>query len=309
MKYGLVLEEVHRVIRFNQKAWLKPYIYLNTELRKNSNNESDKVFFKLMNNSVFGKKMENVRNYRDIKLVGTIKRRSQLVSEPNYTSTKYFSEDLVATQMNKTSIKMNKPIYLVQSILDISKTLMYEFWYGYIKPKYDDKIKLCYTDTDNFVTEVKIEDLYVDISVDVEKWYDFSNYDKDDNRPLPIGMNKKVPSLFKDELGGKIMTEFCFIRAKTYVFAVDDGKKIKEKKKAKGTKMCVIKNELMLQDYKNSQFSDEVIRKSQLRFKSDRHDVYTEKIDKIALSSNYDKRIQIFDKITTYPYGTSVFKV
>ena len=105
------------------------------------------------------------------------------------------------------------------------------------------------------------------------------------------------------------MTEFCAIKAKTYVFAVDDGKKSKKNKKAKGTKKCVIKNELMLQDYKNSLFNDEVIRKSQLRFKSDCHDVYTEKINKIALSSNDDKRIQTFDKITTYPYGTNVFKV
>ena len=170
-------------------------------------------------------------------------------------------------------------------------------------------IKLYYTDTDSFVIEVKTEDLYTDISADVKKWYDTSNYDKDDNRPLPIGKNKKVSGLFKHELGGKIMTEFCAIRAKTYAFAVDDGKKNKENKKAKGAKKCVIKNELMLQDYKNSLFNDEVTRKSQLRFKSDHHNVYTEKINKIALSSNDDKRIQTFDKISTYPYGTSVFKV
>ena len=125
--------------------------------------------------------------------------------------------------MNKTNIKMNKPIYLGQSILDISKTLMYEFWYGYLKPKYNDKMKLCYTDADSFVIEVKAEDLYVDISNDIEKCYDTSNCDKNDNRPLPIGINKKIPDLFKNELGGKIMNEFCAIRAKTYAFTVDDG--------------------------------------------------------------------------------------
>ena len=103
--------------------------------------------------------------------------------------------------MNKTSIKMNKPIYLGQLILDLSKTLMHEFWYGYLKPKYGDKIKLCYTDTDSFVIEVKTEDLYSDISADVKKWYDTSNYGENDNRPLPIGINKKIPRLFKDELG------------------------------------------------------------------------------------------------------------
>ena len=151
MEYGLVLEEVYRLITFNRKAWLKTYIDLNTELRKK---ESDKDFFKLMNNSVFGKTMENVQNYRDIKLTRTNKRRIQLVSEPNHSSAKYFSEDLVAIEMNKTSIKMNKPIYIGQSILDISKTLMYEFWYGYLKPKYGDKVKM--------------EDINADISADVK---------------------------------------------------------------------------------------------------------------------------------------------
>ena len=168
--------------------------------------------------------MGNVRNHRDIKLRKTNKRRNHLVSEPNYNSTKCFSEDLAALEMNKTSIKMNKPIYLGQSILDISKTLMYESWYGYLKPKYGDKIKLCYIDTDSFVIEVKTKDLYTDISDDVKKWYDTSNYDKNHNRPLPIGMNKKIPNLFKNELREKIMTKFCAIRAKTYAFAVDDGK-------------------------------------------------------------------------------------
>ena len=157
--------------------------------------------------------------------------------------------------------------------------------------------------------EVKTEGIYADISADAKKWNDTSNRDKDENRPLPIGMNKIVPGLFKDELGGTIMTEFCAIRVKTYAFAVDDGKKIKENKKAKGTKKCIIKNELMLQDYKNFLFNDEVIQKSQLRFKSDCHDVYTEKVNKIALSSNDDKRIQKFDRITMHLYVTSLFEV
>ena len=170
---------------------------MNNELRKNANNESDKNFFKLMNNPVFGKTMENVRNYGDIKLARTNKRRKQLVSEPNYHSTKYFSEDLIAMEINKTNIKMNKTIYLAQSTLDISKTLMYEFWYDYLKPKYNNKIKLCYTDTDSFVIEVKTEDLYSDISADVKKWFDTSNYDENDNRPLQIGINKKYQVYLK----------------------------------------------------------------------------------------------------------------
>ena len=139
--------------------------------------------------------MGNVRKHRDIKLVRTDKKRNQLASEPNYHTTKYFSENLMAIEMKKTKVKMNKPIYLGMSILDISKTLMYEFWYDYIKPKYEDAAKLCYMDTDSFIIHIKTEDFYEDIANDVEKRFDTFNFD--DNRPLPVDMNKKVIGLFK----------------------------------------------------------------------------------------------------------------
>ena len=155
LNHGLKLSKVHSVIEFTQKDWLKKYIDMNTELRKHAENDFKKDFFKLMNNSVFGKKMENVRNHRDIKLLTTDKRRSILVSEPNYHSSKHISKDLMIMEMKKVEIKMNKPIYLGQAILDISKTLMYEFWYDYIKPKYGDKARLCYMDTDSFVMHIK----------------------------------------------------------------------------------------------------------------------------------------------------------
>ena len=121
--------------------------------------------------------------------------------------------------MKKTKVKMNKPVYLGMSILHISKTLMYEFWYDYIKPKYGDKAKLCYMDTDNFVIDILTEDFNKDIANDVERWFDTSNYDENrtGKRPLLICMNKKVFGLFKDELGGKIMTEFVGIRPKTHI--------------------------------------------------------------------------------------------
>ena len=114
---------------------------MNTKLRTEAKNDFKKDFFKLMNNAVFGKTLENVRRHRDIKLVTTDKRRNQLASEPNYHITKYFSENLMAIEMKKTKVKMNKPIYLGMSILDISKTLMYEFWCDCIKPKYRDRAK------------------------------------------------------------------------------------------------------------------------------------------------------------------------
>ena len=177
---------------------------MNTKLRTEAKNDFEKDFFKLMNNAGFGKTMENVRKHRDIKLVTTDKRRNKLASEPNYHTTKCFSENLVAIEMKKKKVKMNKLVYLGMSILDISKTLMYEFWYDYIKSKYQDKAKLCYMDTGSFVIHIKTEDFYEGIANDVEKWFDTSNYKENDERPTPIGKNKKVVSLFKEELGGKI---------------------------------------------------------------------------------------------------------
>ena len=260
LKHRLILKKVHHSIKFNQKAWLKPQIDMNTELRKQAKNDFEKDFFKLMNNSVFGKIMENVRKHRDIKLVTTDKRRNQLVSELNYHTTTWFSEKLLAIEMKKIKVKMNKLVYPALPILEISKTLMYEFWYDYMKPKYGDNVKLCYMDTDSFILHVKTEDFYKDIADDVEKRF---------NRP------KNVIGLMKDESGGKIMTEFAALRPKTYSHLMDDGR---NDKKAKGTKKCVIKRRLKFNDYKNCLLNNEILLKSQQRFKSERHDVYTEEI-------------------------------
>ena len=180
LKHGLVLRKVNRVIQFNKKDWLKPYIDMNTKLRKEAKNDSKRDFFKLINNSVFGKTMENIRKRRDIKLATTDEKRNKLVSEPNYHTTKCFSENLLAIEMKKTKVKMNKPIYLGMSISDISKTLMYKFWYDYFKPKYGDRVKLCYMDTNSFIIHTITEDFFEDISNNVEIWYNTSNYDEND---------------------------------------------------------------------------------------------------------------------------------
>ena len=201
---------------------------------------------------------------------------------------------------------MNKPVYLGMSILDISKTLMYEFWYDYIKPKYKDKAELCYTDTDSFVIHIKTEDFYRDIANDVQNWFDTSNYEEVDKRPLPVGKSEKIIGLFKDELAGKVIKEFVALRARTYACLVDDDS---ENKKAKEKKKCVIKRRLLFKNYTDRLYNDKIILQSQHRFKSDCHNVYTEQINKIPLSSNDDKRLQTFDGITTYPYGTNAFKV
>ena len=169
----------------------------------------------------------------------------------------------MAIEMKKTRVKMTKPLYLDMSILDISKILMYEFWYDYINPKYGDRAKLCYTDTDSFIIYIKTEDFFEDISNDVEKWFDTSNYDKNDKRPLPIGKNKKMPGLFIDELGGKLIIQAVAIRPKTYAYLTDDGS---EHKKAKGTKKCIIKRQIMFQNYKNCLLNNKNAYRSQQRF-------------------------------------------
>ena len=201
---------------------------------------------------------------------------------------------------------MSKPIYLGQAILDISKTLMYEFWCDYIKPKYGDMARLCYMDTGSFIIYIKTEDFYKDIASDVERLFDTSNYDEDDKRPLPIGKSKKEIGLFKEDLGGKIMTEFCAFRAKAYAYKLDDDT---EKKRAKGTKKCIVTKEIPFKNYMDSLFNNDVMAKSQQRFRSDHHRVYTEEVNKIALSSNDDKRLQKYDQVTTYLYGTPAIKV
>ena len=174
---------------------------------------------------------------------------------------------------------------------------MYGFWYDYIKPKYGNKFKLCYMDTDSFIMNIKTNDFYEDIANDVENRFDTSNYEV--NRHLPTGKNKKVIDLMKDELGGKIITEFVTLRPKTYSFLADNGK---EDRKAKGTKKCIIKKMIKFNDYKKCLLNDEVILKSQQRFISKKHNVYTENINKIALSNNDGKRIVSSNKISSYPY-------
>ena len=213
-----------------------------------------KDFVKLMNNDVFGKTMENVRKHRDIKLVTTDKKRNQLVSEPNYHTTKWFSENLLAIEMKKTKVKMNNPVYLGLSKLEISKTLMYEFWYDYVRPKYGGNVKLCYMDTESFVMHIKTEDFYKDIADNIPKRFDTSNYEV--NRPLSTGKNKKVIRLMKDELGGKIVTEFVALRPKIHSYLID---MVRGDKKAKGTKKRVIKRRLKFNDYKDYLLNNEII--------------------------------------------------
>ena len=190
--------------------------------------------------------MENVRKHRDIKLVTIERRRNYLVSELNYHTTKFFTESLLAIEMRKTQILLNRPVYLRLSILDLSKTVMYEFWYDYVKPKYGGNAKFCYMNRVSFIVYVKTNNIYKDFAEDVETRSDTSNFELDNS--LPKGKNKKVIGLMKDELRGQIMEGFVKLRAKIYSYLKDDNE---EDKKAQDTKKCVIKRKLKFEDYKN----------------------------------------------------------
>ena len=264
LKQCLKLKKVHWFIEFQQNKWMKAYIMLNTRLRKDAKNEFEKDFFKLMNNSVFGKTMENIRNHKDMKLVTSDKKYLKYVMKPNFKDGHPFSKHLFAVEMGKREITMNKPVYLGQAILDLSKTLMYEFHYDYMRPKYDSKVNLCYMETDSFVYEIVTEDFYRDIAKDVEKRFNTSGYSKDENRSLPIRENKKKIGLMKDELDGKIMTEFVALRGDMYAYRKID--KEVEEKRCKGTKKCVVSEGLTFENYKTCLFDGKTVYREQMLF-------------------------------------------
>ena len=247
LRLGLKLTNIHRRIKFKESPWLEKYISLNTKLRTEAKNEFEKDFFKLMNNSVFGKTMENIRNRVDIKLVNNKKQAEKLSAKPNFKHCNIFSEDLVAIHMKKTKLDFDKPVYLGMCILDLSKTLMYDFHYNYIKQKYGDKAKLLLTDTDSLMYEIQTEDFYKDINGDVKDRFDTSGYPPNHPSGIPSGFNKKVLGMFKDEVNGNVIEEFVGLRAKLYSYKMFEGE---ESKKCKGVKKSVVKKSITHEDYK-----------------------------------------------------------
>ena len=218
--------------------------------------------------------MENIRKHRNIGLVTTEEKYLRTIMKPNFKSGVLFGENLMGCEMGKIKVVMNKLVYLGKAILDLSKIVMYEF-HGL------EKLKLCYMDTDSLVYDIKTEDFYTDIAEDVEARFDTSGYSRTDFRPLPIGLNKKVIELMKDELGGKIITEFVALRPKFYSYKKLDGS---EDKKCKGIKKCVVKKTLTFEDYKTCLFSDSTEYRSQLMFRSAKYEVHTIKVNKVALN-------------------------
>ena len=300
LRLGMKLKKIHRGIKFIESAFLKPYIDKNTNLRAQAKNNFEKDFFKLMNNAVFGKTMENIRNRVNVKLVNTGEQFKKLAAKPNYDGRKILNGNLVSVHMKKTSLTMNKPVYLGMCILDLSKIVMFDFHYNYIKPKYGNKAKLLFTDTDSFLYEIQTEDFYKDISGDVKNRFDTSDYPEGHPSGIPTGINKKVLGMFKDEAAGKIIKEFVGLRAKLYSYKMEEGK---ENKRCKGIKKAVIKKSITHEDYKTClETGKEQLRKQNI-IRSYEHVVYTEEVNKIALSAADDKRYLLKDSFDTLAWG------
>ena len=298
---GLKVTHIYRGIKFVESEWMKPYINKNTNLRAKAKNNFEKDFYKLMNNSVFGKTMENIRNRVDVKLVNKKEKLRKLVAKPNLKSPpKIFSENLVSVHMKKTSLTMNKPVYLGMCILDLSKTIMYDFHYQYIKLKYGDKAKLLFSDTDSLMYEIQTEDFYKDISGDVKNKFDTSDYPENHPSGIPTGENKKVLGMMKDEAAGKIIKEFVGLRAKLYSFIMDDGEEIK---KCKGIKKQVVESSIRHEHYKTCLTTGKEQLRKQNILRSYGHEVYTEEVNTVALSALVDKRYILSDGIHTLAWG------
>ena len=296
LEMGMKITAVHRGISFKQSPWMAPYIKKNTDLRMVAKNDFEKNFFKLMNNSVFGKTIENIRKRQDIKLVDNRKKALKLSRKPNFERAVIFDKNLVAIHMQKTDVFFNKPVYVGQAILDLSKTLMFDFHYNYIKPKYGNKAELLFTDTDSLMYEIQTDDFYKDISSDILTKFDTSDYPKEHPSGILTGVNKKVIGMFKDEVSGKQITHFIGLRPKLYSFKVEEGEITK---KCKGIKKSVVKKGITFEHYYDCLFTGEKQMRSMKIIQSNNHDIYSKEVNKIALSNEDDKRIVLKDKVHT----------
>ena len=300
LSLGLILKKIYNGIRFKESDWMKPYIDKNTKLRTLATNDFEKDFFKLGNNSVFGKTNENVFNRCSVELVTSSKKLRKLTAKTNYKGIKIFNENLVSVHMGITEVKLNKPIYVGATVLDTSKIPMYDFHYNYIKKNYGNEALLLDMDTDGVKYHIKTKDIYKDMNKDVIEIFDTSNYPKDHLSGIKSGINKKVPGKFKDELGGKIMVEYVGLRAKLYSFVTLDNI---EEKKCKGTRKTVVKNKITFKDYKDCLFNNSILMREQYNIRSYDHHLFTEKQNKVALSPFDDKRYILEDGIHTLAWG------
>ena len=299
LSLGMKLTKVRRALIFLQSRWMEPYIRLNTELRKKTTSGFEKDLFKLMNNSVFGKTMENLRKRVDVKLVRADEddRLRRLIASPSYARANIFDNDLAAIQMHKSRLLLNRPVYVGMSVLDLSKHLMYDFYYNELKKQYGEHCQLLYTDTDSLLLEIKTEDVYKDMGANADL-YDTSDYPKD--HPQYSEENKKVVGKMKDECAGRLITEYVGLRPKMYSILEVDGGNIK---KAKGVKKSVVKKNITHGQYKEALFGRKTYRHGMDVLRSEHHIIFGQHLNKISLSPFDSKRWIAKDGVETLAYG------
>ena len=297
LKLGMKLTKIHRALEFSQSNWLEKYIAFNTKKQAEAKNAFEKDFFKLMNNSVFGKTMENLRKRSNIKLVTDPQEKVKLASRPTYLSHKIFHENLVAVNIKPVKIRLDKPSYVGMCILDLSKTLMYDFHYNYIKKKYSDGARLLFTDTDSLTYHIKTEDIYHDFLADREL---FDNSDCPEDSEFYFSENKKVIGKFIDEAAGKLIREFIGLKSKMYSIFLDNEI---NKKRAKGVKESVKNKGISHQDYLDVINENKVMHHQMETIRSDCHQISSYQINKISLSPFDDKKYILSDEISSYAYG------
>ena len=294
---GLKITKIHRALEFDQSPWLKKYIDFNTDKRANAKNSFEKDFFKLMNNSVFGKTMENVRKRIDVRLITDEKKLLKMAAKPSYISNNIIDENLVALHKIKETIYLNRPVYIGMTILDLSKTLMYDFHYNYIKQKYGDKSHLLFTDTDSLTYEIETDDIYQDFWNDKEK---FDNSDYPENSKYYDKTNKKVIGKFKDETHFVPIREFVGLKSKMYSYLTDNNK---VGKTCKGIAKYVINKDITHENYLGTLFNNRQLYHKMNTIRSKNHQIHSYNINKISLSCFDDKRYILNNGINSLAYG------
>lgn len=298
LNLGMNLLKIHRVLRFRQSKFLSKYIELNTNLRKNAKNDFEKDLFKLMNNSVFGKSIQSQRKHLDIKIGLTEKQTSKLLVKPNFESFTILDNDKALIKMRKTTVKLNRPIYIGFTVLELSKYLMYKYYYNIFKSYYADDISLCYTDTDSFLFEIHTENLYKDFGNVFKKYFDFSNYPID--HELYDTSKQKQIGYFKDEYASKIVDEFIALKSKLYSIKYED---TKNKTVAKGLQKSILKKFINHNHYKNVLLNNNVFTTTVRRIRSKNQELQTVKQKKMIFTPFDDKKYYLDDGIHCLPFG------
>lgn len=299
--YGLKIVSVGRVLEFHQSRWLKPFIDLNTCERTKAKNEFEKNLYKLMSNAIYGKTLENVRERVDVSIINQWGGRygaRHLIARANFKKCVILSKDLVAIELFRTNVVMNKPIAIGVSVLELSKLCMYDFHYGFMRPKFDTNAELLYTDTDSFIYNIFCDDFYQVIKENAEK-FDTSDYSRDNPFDIRL-LNKKVPGLMKDENNGKIMTEFVGLRSKMYSIRLEHKDHVK---KSKGVKKNVVSKKLTFDSFLKCLRTGTAMQEKQCTILSRKHKVFSIEQTKNVLDPFDDKRYIMKDKIHTLAWG------